>query len=288
MNKFWDRITGYQFTQHLKTADTELLVRRRRPIVTRKYSMISISVVAIFMGIMVSACSSGSDKPTQNEEPTQEISTTAKSRPKPMSRAEQNKQRAATQEEAAASISSAFLTDEQSEESEQQSAASLIITSSALPEGEHIPNQYTCNSTNKGDDEDVSPPLQWSNVPKGTRSFALIFDDPDAIGGTFVHWVVYNIPPGVTELKEALPATGMLANGAKQGVNDFGNLGYGGPCPPPAGKIHACVFKLYAIDIEVSLGPGATKAELVNLISNHILNEAVLERQYRKITLAPG
>ena len=249
---------------------------------SRKYFLISIGVVAILTGIVVSACSN------EVGEPAKETSTTTKSRPKPMSRAEQNKQRAATQEEAASSISSAFLTDKKSEESDQQSTSSLIITSSVLPEGEHIPNQYTCNSTNKGDDEDVSPPLQWDNAPSGTKSFALIFEDPDALGGTFVHWVIYNIPSDVTAFEEAIPPIGILANGTKQGINDFGNLGYGGPCPAPAGKIHTWVFKLYAIDIEVTLDPGATKTELMNLISNHILAEGALERQYRKITWAPG
>lgn len=253
-----------------------------------KYFLIGIGVVVIFTVIIAAACSSDVEKSAQTEEPDKETSTTTKNRPKPMSRAEQNKQRAATQEEAAASISSVFLTDKKSEESDQQSDSSIIITSSVLPEGEHIPNQYTCNSTDKGDDKDVSPPLQWSDAPPSTKSFALIFEDPDAIGGTFVHWVVYNIPSNVNEFEEAIPTTGVLANGAKQGINDFGNLGYGGPCPPPAGKIHTWIFTLYAIDIEVTLDPGATKAELMNLISNHILAEGTLERQYRKITWAPG
>ena len=255
---------------------------------TSKYFLIGISVVVILTGIIVSACSSDVEKSIQTEESAKETSSTTKSRPKPMSRAEQNKQRSATQEEAAANISSAFLTDKKPEESGQKSDSSLSLISSVLPEGEHIPNKYTCNSTDKGDNEDVSPPLQWSDAPSGTKSFALIFEDPAAIGGTFVHWVVYNIPSDVTGLEEAIPTTEVLANGTKQGINDFGDLGYGGPCPPPAGRIHTWVFTLYAIDIEVTLDTGATKTELMNLISNHILAEGTLERQYRKITWAPG
>ena len=255
---------------------------------TSKYFLIGISVVVILTGIIVSACSSDVEKSTQTEELTKATSSTTKSRPKPMSRAEQNKQRAATQEEAAANISSAFLTNKNPEEPSHKSDSSLVLISSVLPEGEHIPNKYTCNSTDKGDNEDVSPPLQWSDAPSDTKSFALIFEDPDAIGGTFIHWVVYNIPSDVTEFEEAIPTTGILANGIKQGINDFGNLGYSGPCPPPAGRIHTWVFTLYAIDIEVTLDPGATKTELMNLISSHILAEKTLERQYRKITWAPG
>jgi Raf kinase inhibitor-like YbhB/YbcL family protein len=159
----------------------------------------------------------------------------------------------------------------------QESVLTLEVTSDVLPEGEFIPKRYTCILG-----EDVSPPLKWNGAPNDTKSFAIVFDDPDnPFGPPFVHWVIYGIPSDVTELEEAVPRTEMLANGARQGINDFGNLGYGGPCPPGAGKIHAWVFKVYALDIEVDLAPGATKAELMNATSGHILAKGDLTRQYR-------
>jgi len=102
----------------------------------------------------------------------------------------------------------------------------IQITSTAFNEGESIPSKYTC------DGEDISPPLKWSNFPQGTKSLALISDDPDAPVGTWVHWVIYNIPPTVTEFEEGIPTTKEVPNGAKQGMNDFKKIGYGGPCPP--------------------------------------------------------
>ena len=167
--------------------------------------------------------------------------------------------------------------------SNEETLTTLRVDSHAMPEDVYFPHQYTCKDT------DVSPPLQWSNVPKGTRSFALILDDPDAIGGTFVHWVVYNIPPGVTSLEENLPRTETLPNGSIQGTNDFGNLGYNGPCPQGAfGKVHGWVFSVYALDIEGSLAPRATNAELMNIISGHILAKGVLIRKYRAPSTSYG
>ena len=131
-------------------------------------------------------------------------------------------------------------------------ALSLEVTSTVLPEGELFPKRYTC------DGKDLSPPLKWSGVPEGTKSIALILDDPDALGRTFVHWVLYGIPSDVTELEEGVPATEVLPNGARQGVNDFENLGYGGPCPPgAAGKVHGWVFKVYALDHRCGPGLGS-------------------------------
>jgi len=145
----------------------------------------------------------------------------------------------------------------------------MKISSSAFEEGGTIPQKYTCTG------EDVSPPLSWSDAPKGAKSLVLICDDPDAPVGTWVHWVLYALPPTITKLEEGVPPEGEVLNGAKQGRNDFGNLGYGGPCPPP-GKPHRYYFKLYAVDMKPELKPGATKAEVLKTIKGHILDESQL------------
>ncbi|HNP80368.1 MAG TPA: YbhB/YbcL family Raf kinase inhibitor-like protein [Nitrospira sp.] len=143
------------------------------------------------------------------------------------------------------------------------------LTGSTFKEGELVPKTHTCEG------EDRSPPLRWSNPPPGTRSFALIADDPDAPGGTWVHWVLYNIPIDIRGLAEALPAQDILPNDAQQGLNDFKRVGYGGPCPPP-GKSHRYYFRLYALDQELSLKPRATKAQLLDAMKGHVLAEAQL------------
>ena len=124
-----------------------------------------------------------------------------------------------------------------------------------------------------------SPPLHWSEPPEGTQSLALICDDPDAPVGTWVHWVLFNLPAETRELEEGLPTTETLSNGAKQGKNDFGKIGYGGPAPPK-GKPHRYFFKLYALDKAVDLSPGATKAKLVEAMKGHILAEGQLVGKY--------
>jgi len=121
--------------------------------------------------------------------------------------------------------------------------------------------------------------LRWSEPPSGTKSFALICDDPDAPRGTWVHWVLFNLPAQLRELQEGSPTTETLGNGAKQGKNDFGNVGYGGPAPPK-GKPHRYSFKLYALDANVDLTPGATKAQLTNAMKGHILAEGQLAGNY--------
>jgi len=145
----------------------------------------------------------------------------------------------------------------------------IQITSTAFAEGRPIPAQYTCAGP------DVSPPLTWSNAPVGAKSFALITDDPDAPMGTWVHWVVYNLPSTATSLAEDTPPLPELSGGARQGVNDFGKIGYGGPCPPP-GKPHRYFFKIYALDALLDLKPGATKKELLKAMNNHVLAEGQL------------
>jgi Raf kinase inhibitor-like YbhB/YbcL family protein len=150
----------------------------------------------------------------------------------------------------------------------------LDITSAAFAHGGMIPQKYTC------DGMDVSPPLAWSGVPEGTKTLALISDDPDAPVGTWVHWVLYNIPAGVTELPEGIPSDATLKNGAKHGITDFKRLGYGGPCPP--GGTHRYYFKLYALDTVLELEAGCTKKELLAAMEGHVLADGQLMGKYAR------
>lgn len=150
----------------------------------------------------------------------------------------------------------------------------MEIKSPAFKEGELIPSKYTC------DGPDISPPLEWSDAPAGTRSFALISDDPDAPVGTWVHWVIFNIPANVNKLDEDVPKKDVLSNGARQGRNDFGRIGYGGPCPP--GGTHRYYFKLYALDKELDLKAGSTKRDLLKAMEGHVLAEAYLMGKYKR------
>ncbi len=149
----------------------------------------------------------------------------------------------------------------------------FAIHSSAFREGETIPRRHTCEGA------DVSPPLAWNEPPPATRSFVLIVDDPDAPMGTWVHWVLYNLPSDLHGLSEAIPSEGQLANGAQQGLNDFERVGYGGPCPPP-GQPHRYCFRLYAVDRRLDLKNRATKAQVLEACRGHILAEAQLMGQY--------
>lgn len=150
----------------------------------------------------------------------------------------------------------------------------MELTSTAFMEGASIPKKYTCDGKN------VSPPLLWRGAPDGTLSFALIADDPDAPAGTWVHWVIYQIPPEKNGLQEEISARRKLENGMIQGENDFGRVGYGGPCPP--GGTHRYFFKLYALDTGLDLQPGATKQELLNAMEGHILEETKLVGRYSR------
>ncbi len=150
----------------------------------------------------------------------------------------------------------------------------MEIKSSAFKEGALIPARYTC------DNIDVSPQLEWSQGPAGTKSFALICDDPDAPMGTYVHWVLFNIPGVSKELKENVPKTGRLGDGTRQGKNDFGKIGYGGPCPP--GGTHRYYFKIYALDKVLDSDNGITKKELLNEMEGHILAEGQLMGRYKR------
>ena len=153
-------------------------------------------------------------------------------------------------------------------------SAGIVVTSTAFSEGTAIPIRYTC------DDDDVSPPLSWTGVPEGTRSLALISDDPDA-RGTWVHWVLYGIPVGVDGLSEAVVAADVTAMGAKDGTNDFKKLGYGGPCPPK-GSPHRYLFKIFALDVELDLDGGAEKKELLEAIEGHVLASGQLMGTYQR------
>ncbi len=150
----------------------------------------------------------------------------------------------------------------------------LTIESKAFKDGEYIPERYTC------DGADISPHIIWSGAPSGTKSFVVIVDDPDAPMGTFNHWVIYDIPASVNELAENIPRVSTLPDGAKQGVNSFRRIGYGGPCPPP-GPAHRYYFYLYALDIPATgLGPGATKRDVERKIQGHILEKAETMGRY--------
>jgi len=151
----------------------------------------------------------------------------------------------------------------------------MQLISTAFTEGEPIPARHTC------DEKNASPPLKWSGAPPGTKSLALIADDPDAPAGTWVHWVLYDLPPGTGELPEGLPQGQYLPNRAKQGLNDFKHLGYCGSCPPP-GKPHRYFFKLYALDSSLELKPGATKKELERAMEKHVLAQGQLMGTYKK------
>ena len=153
----------------------------------------------------------------------------------------------------------------------------MEITSSAFRHGEEIPKKFTC------DDIDVSPSLSWSGAPEETRSFALICDDPDAPVGVWVHWVIYNIPAGTNNLQEAVPTTEILVSGARQGENDFGRIGYGGPCPPPGHGYHRYFFKLYALNTVLDLKDRkVTKKVLLEAMKGHVLAEAQLMGKYKR------
>jgi Raf kinase inhibitor-like YbhB/YbcL family protein len=144
------------------------------------------------------------------------------------------------------------------------SPLTLGLVSTDFSSGANIPKPLTC------DGGDLSPALQWNAPPAGTQSFALIADDPDAPIGTFVHWVIFDLPPDLRALPQNYPKTQQSPDGSLQGKNDFDNLGYGGPCPP-GGKVHRYFFKLYALDTKLNLKPGATKKDVERATQGHIL-----------------
>ncbi len=151
----------------------------------------------------------------------------------------------------------------------------LKVTSTAFANEQTIPARHTCKGENS------SPPLAWDNVPAGTKSFALIVDDPDAPSGTFVHWVIFNIPPAVRMLPGGIePAASKLTDGTVQGVNGMRATGYTGPCPP-SGK-HRYYFRLYALDTTLSLDSRADKRAVVPALQGHILAQGQIMGYFAK------
>lgn len=150
----------------------------------------------------------------------------------------------------------------------------MKVTSTAFSEGGMIPKLYTC------DGKDVSPPLAWGGVPPETRSIALIADDPDAPRGTWVHWVIYNMPAETTSLPEAIPHDAEIKSGGTQGTTSFNHVGYGGPCPP--GGTHRYYFKLYALDTKLSIAPPVNKEKLLAAMEGHVLASAQLMGKYSR------
>lgn len=157
-------------------------------------------------------------------------------------------------------------------EKQQSKYPEIKLTSAAFAEGTMIPKRYTC------DGENVSPALAWTPVPAVTKSLALICDDPDAPMGTWVHWVLFNIPKDTKELLANVPAQHSLPSRAIHGTNDFRKLGYGGPCPPSG--THRYFFNLYALDSKLELQPGVTKEELLKSMEGHVLAEGQLMGKY--------
>lgn len=151
---------------------------------------------------------------------------------------------------------------------------SFELTSAAFARGQPIPNKCTC------DGADISPPLSWNDPPQGTQSFALIADDPDAPVGTWVHWVLYNLPGETRALPEAVPPHADLPDGSRHGRNSWRRVGYGGPCPPSGA--HRYFFKLYALDTMLNLAAGASKKRLLRAMERHILAQAEVMGTYRR------
>jgi Raf kinase inhibitor-like YbhB/YbcL family protein len=156
---------------------------------------------------------------------------------------------------------------------EERRITGMKITSSEFIDGELMPAKYTCDGQN------ISPPLSWNAIPDGVKSFAIICDDPDAPSGDWVHWIIYNIPSGVNELKENFPKEKKTADGTKQGINDFRKTGFDGPCPP--GGTHRYYFKLYAIDFIIDKDD-LTKSGLLNAMEGHVIAQAQLTGKYKR------
>lgn len=150
----------------------------------------------------------------------------------------------------------------------------MELSSAAFKNGASIPKQFTCDGPN------ISPPLQWSGVPENSKSLALLVDDPDAPRGNWVHWILFNIPPDTSALPENIKKMRTIPNGARQGMNDFREIGYGGPCPP--GGKHRYFFRLYALDAELTAEPGVSRASLERAMQGHIVGDAQLMGTYQR------
>lgn len=158
---------------------------------------------------------------------------------------------------------------------EDAAMAQFTLSSLGFRNDQPMPVKHSCEGA------DVSPALKWEGAPAGTKNFALICDDPDAPGGSWVHWVIYGIPAGTTELPENVAKSEAVA-GMKQGVNDFGNVGYGGPCPPRGHGVHHYHFRLFALDNELNLAARVTRKQLESAMKGHILAQTELVGTYRR------
>jgi Raf kinase inhibitor-like YbhB/YbcL family protein len=147
--------------------------------------------------------------------------------------------------------------------------AQLTVSSPAIASGASIANDYACTGA------DRSPALKWSNAPQSTKSYAIIVDDPDAPGGTFIHWVAYNIPSQINSLPAGVPQTGEIAGGGRNGTNGFGHLGYNGPCPPP-GKLHHYHFQVFALDSTLTPGDNPDADAVRSAMNGHVVATAEL------------
>ena len=152
---------------------------------------------------------------------------------------------------------------------------SFTMKSTAFAPGAEIPKKFTCEAA------DASPMLEWSGAPAKAASFALIMDDPDAPAGTWVHWVLWDLPANAHSLPEDVPRSEQLDSGARQGRNGFRKIGYNGPCPPP-GKAHRYFIRLYALDVKLDLAPGATRSEIDAAMQGHIQGEAEYMGTFRR------
>jgi hypothetical protein len=166
--------------------------------------------------------------------------------------------------------------------------AALTLSSEAFQADTVIPSQYTCDSStgrvrNAADPSaGGSPALAWRDAPSGVRGWAIVVNDPDAPGGSWIHWIIYNLPPDTAALPEGVPKTETLADGSNQGRNDFRNLGYAGPCPPKGDPPHRYVFTLYALDAKLDLPPTTPRLQLIQAIEKRALAKATLIGRYQR------
>ena len=157
---------------------------------------------------------------------------------------------------------------------EEGAMGKISVRSSAFGEGGRIPSDFTCDGAN------ISPPLEWSGIPAPAQSLVVIADDPDAPAGDWVHWLIYDLPPSLSQLPSGIPEGGRFSGGGSQGRTDFGAFGYGGPCPPSG--THRYLFKVYALDAMLHLKPGATKKKLLKAMQGHVLAEGQLMGTYAR------
>ncbi len=157
---------------------------------------------------------------------------------------------------------------------EEKNMENISIVSEAFKEGANIPSEYTCDGKN------ISPALSWNGIPEETKSIALIMDDPDAPSGTFVHWLLYNLPSETKKLEKGFPKEDIFRDGTTHGKTSFGNIGYGGPCPPSGS--HRYYFRIYAIDKKLDLLPRATRNQIDDAIKGHIIAKGELMGRYKR------